>query len=213
MSGRPRPALDSAVHHVFVDCENVQSFDGSALPSGPVHLTLLFGSNQKRVELSFLEPLLNHAASAKIVRLETGGKNALDLTLAYYVGCCLANAPAARIHIVSKDRGYDPLVTHLNREETRAWRHDDFRQLPFVARVPLDLKPEHHELADLAVAKLERDKTSRPLRRKKLISYLRGPLKISGGDIQLDPVIEILRQRGLLQICEKGLITYPEFPR
>jgi hypothetical protein len=41
------------------------------------------------------------------------GKNALDFHLAFYLGEYLAKTPAAEFVILSKDKGFDPLVHHL----------------------------------------------------------------------------------------------------
>jgi len=56
----------------------------------------------------------------QLVRLTATGKNALDFTLAYYVGRAVAADPTGFFHIVSKDTGYDPLIEHLRSKHIRA---------------------------------------------------------------------------------------------
>ena len=47
------------------------------------------------------------------VNIAGTGKNAMDFHLAFYLGEILAKTPAARCVIVSKDKGFAPLVRHL----------------------------------------------------------------------------------------------------
>src|SRR5439155_14101082 len=101
------------VNHVFVDFENVHEIDLAIIGSKTVSFTLLLGSRQRRLDVSLVEKLLEHAGSVHLVRLASAGKNALDFALAYYVGRAVAADPTGCFHIVSKDAGYDPLIEHL----------------------------------------------------------------------------------------------------
>ena len=70
----------------------------------------------------------------QLVRLLSGGRNALDFTLVSYVGRAVAADPAGHFHIISKDTGYDPLIEHLQSRNIHAQRHNDFTTLPFTLR-------------------------------------------------------------------------------
>src|SRR5258706_7373163 len=105
--------LPPPVNHVFVDFENVHEIDLAIIGAKAVSFTLLLGSRQTKLDVSIVEKLLEHAASVQLVRLTSTGKNALDFTLAYYVGRAVAADPTGFFHIVSKDAGYDPLIEHL----------------------------------------------------------------------------------------------------
>jgi hypothetical protein len=123
--------LPPPVNHVFVDFENVHEVDHANIGSKAVHLTLLLGSRQTRLDVSLVEKLLEHAASVQLVRLGSGGRNALDFILAYYLGRAVVDDPAGCFHIVSRDAGYDPLIEHLRSKHIRAHRHNDFATLSF----------------------------------------------------------------------------------
>src|SRR6185369_16053281 len=124
--------LPPPVNHVFVDFENVHKIDLAVIGSRTVAFTLLVGPRQTKLEVSLVEKLFEHALSVQFVRLASSGRNALDFTLAYYVGRAVAADPTGLFHIVSKDTGYDPLIEHLRSRHICAQRHDSFATLTFT---------------------------------------------------------------------------------
>ena len=89
------------VNHVFVDFENVHEVDLTVIGNKSVTFTLLLGSRQTKLDVSLVEKLLEHVASVELVRLTSTGRNALDFTLAYYVGRAVSSDPTGYFHIVS----------------------------------------------------------------------------------------------------------------
>jgi hypothetical protein len=107
----------------------VHEVDLSIIGQKSVSLTLLLGPKQTKLDAALVEKLLQHAGSVHLVRLGTAGRNALDFTLAYYVGRAAVLDPAGFFHIISRDTGYDPLIAHLRSNHVRAHRHPDFASL------------------------------------------------------------------------------------
>src|SRR5258706_4981457 len=105
--------LPPPVNHIFVDFENVHKIDLAVIGSKAVSFTLLVGPRQTKLDVTLVEKLFEHALSVQLVRLTSAGPNALDFTLAYYVGRAVAADPTGFFHIVSKDAGYEPLIEHL----------------------------------------------------------------------------------------------------
>ena len=106
--------LSPPTNHVFVDFENVPEVDASIIGLKAVNFTLLLGANQKKLDAALVEKLMEHSASVQLVRLTSSSKNAVDFALAYYLGRAVLADPTAYFHLVSKDKGYDPLIEHLN---------------------------------------------------------------------------------------------------
>jgi hypothetical protein len=161
------------------------------------------------------------------VRLGSSGRNALDFTLAYYVGRAVAADPTGFFHIVSKDAGYDPLIEHRRSKHIRAHRHNDFTKLSFSspAKVPPsslpvaapDLKskskpksqkPRLEEWETRVLEHFSRASTTRPRSQKKLISYLIAFFGQKITEAEALDRIERLSQAGQLVINEKGVVTY-----
>ena len=125
--------LPPPLNHVFVDYENVQALDLTVIGNKCVTFTLLVGPHKKKLDVELVEQLFTHAASVEMVRVSASGRNALDFTLAYYLGRAVAADPAGFFHIISKDTGYDPMIVHLQSRHIRVRRHNDFSKLTFSA--------------------------------------------------------------------------------
>jgi hypothetical protein len=95
------PDLPLPVNHVFVDFENVHEIDLAVIGGKAVSFTLLVGPRQTKLDVSLVEKLFEHAVSVQLVRLTSSGKNALDFTLAYYVGRAVAAASLANTRDLS----------------------------------------------------------------------------------------------------------------
>jgi hypothetical protein len=214
-------------NHVFVDFENVTRIDPTILKSKNVNFTLLLGARQTKLDATLVEKLLVHAASLRVIRLTSSGKNALDFALAYYLGQAVAADPTGFFHIVSKDKGFDPLIEHLQTKHSRIIRCDDFATLSFfappkastVASSSVSSKPSalptlitapgnSDGVLALALARLRKSSAARPKSRKTLIRYLITHLGHDMDEAGVEPLIADLSQSGSVAIDGKGAVTY-----
>lgn len=226
--------LPPPVNHVFVDYENVQGIDLAVIGIKAVSFTLLLGPRQTKLDVPLVEKLLAHAASVQLLRLTSPGKNALDFTLAYYLGRAVLADPTGFFHIVSKDAGFDPLVEHLRSKHVRARRHDSFATLTFsgpsklpaasasapapnpkppaqklkVPAAPQVPPSKLYEREAQVLEHLRKPVTNRPRTEKKFLSYLVAYLGHNITEAEALDLIHHLSQAGHLAIDEKGAVTY-----
>jgi PIN domain len=99
---------------LLVDYENIGKLDLTAIPDG-VRVPFFFGASQRTVPTDFLKAALKLGERFVPIDIEGQGKNALDFHIAFYLGEYLARAPDTSCVILSKDKGFDPLVRHLTR--------------------------------------------------------------------------------------------------
>jgi hypothetical protein len=195
------------MNHVFVDFENVHEVDPSVIGARSVSLTLLLGARQTKLDAALVEKLMEHAATVQLVRLTSSGKNALDFTLAYYVGRAVMTDPNGCFHIVSKDTGFEPLIEHLRSRHIQAHRHDDFTTLTFSGPAkPPSAPPE--DLWTRVLERLGKNVTNRPKRKKALVSHLLAFLGKAVTEADVVNLIEKLRKAGRLSIGDKDAVTY-----
>jgi hypothetical protein len=64
------------------------------------------------------------------MRISGNGSNALDFHIAFYIGQLAQEDPRGFFHIISKDTGFDPLVTHLKSKQIFACRSAGIAQMP-----------------------------------------------------------------------------------
>ena len=63
------------------------------------------------------ESLQKMGDRAEYIRIASGGRNALDFHIAFYVGKIASAHSAACFQIVSRDTGFDPLIAHLQSQQ------------------------------------------------------------------------------------------------
>ena len=154
-----------------------------------------------------MEQLLRIGADVQVVCLESSGRNALDFTLAYYLGRAVIADPAAYFHIVSKDKGYDPLIAHLKSRHVRAYRHDDFKSVRLSQPQRTQSVPAGPLLSS-ALAHLKRNASNRPRRRTTLTRNLQNALGNGTSEADIASLIDRLLNAGHLSIDDKGRVTY-----
>jgi hypothetical protein len=226
--------LSPPVNHVFVDFENLRAVDPAIIGAKAVHLTLLLGASQTKLEATLVENLLQHAATVKMVRLASSGRNAVDFVLAYYLGRAVLADPCGYFHIVSKDKGYDPLIEHLRGKHIHARRHDDFTTLTFSASAktppaalppipppdaskskpspnpqpPPSTEPTLDELERGVLEHFRNPATTRPRTKTRLLSFLVAHHANKMTQPQASSLVDSLSRAGHLLIDANGKITY-----
>jgi hypothetical protein len=234
MSASHTPESRPPINYVFVDYENVPGADLTVIDDKTVYLTLLLGPRQTKLDVDLVETLLGRAASVQLVRLAAPGKNALDFTLAYHLGRAVQADPNAYFHIVSKDKGFDPLIEHLKCRHIRVMRHDDCSAItfsrpakqpalketqPIVPSAPtlktsapttkVSAKKEQESLLADAVEQLRKQLRNSPKTMKSLKSHLTSHLgKKVASDAEASSLITQLIDAKHIEVDAKGKVTY-----
>lgn len=202
------------IHFVFVDVENVTQIDVSILRSKSVHLTVILGANQKKLDADLVEKLISHPTKTKLIRLTKTGKNALDFVLAYEVGQKAAANPSAFFHVISKDKGFDGLITHLHNAKIRAQRHNDFSSLAISspAKTPDSADaPKTRRVEDRAHSlreQLKKVSQNRPKSKKTLLNFLKSHLGKDSTEAEALRAFESLRQSGAVTVDGNDKLNY-----
>lgn len=174
--------MSSHKNILFVDYENVGKVDLNAIPAD-VHVPFFFGASQKTVPTDFMRAALKLGPRFFPIDIEGQGTNALDFHIAFYLGEYLAANAQANCIILSKDKGFDPLVKHL------CGRDFNVRRAATIAEAFKAAKPKgtaapspqpkpvakSEVLSPLASALKwlsEMEERKRPQKRKGLIAYL-----------------------------------------
>jgi len=107
--------------YILVDFENVQPPDMGLLSGEQYQLRIFRGPHQNKLDFDIAESLQPHGDRVKYIQSDRHGKNALDFHIAFYMGRLLqeleANGTAAnsntRFVVISKDGGFDALISHV----------------------------------------------------------------------------------------------------
>ncbi len=219
------PTVDAYHHHVFVDFENVPSVDLSAIADLPVLVTLLIGGVQNKLDTDFVEQIHAHAAKVRLVKLAASGRNALDLTLAYYLGRAVVEHDTSELHIVSKDKDFEPLIAHLRARKVKVSRSESFASLPFLPmskpaaptkerRAPQKkatavAKGVPDDRANKVSARLKNPlNRNRPSTERALRAHLRTSLGKESSEEKVEAFLGELLAKRVLSVDAKGRVVY-----
>jgi hypothetical protein len=113
----------------MIDLENVQPETFSRFANNQFCVLVFVGANQNRLPFEMVASLQRLGFNADYVKISSCGNNALDFHIAYYVGKLAAKNPSACFYIVSKDKGFDPLLHHLDGQNIFARRFTNLEEI------------------------------------------------------------------------------------
>ncbi len=117
---------------VLIDSENVQPDSIEKLGYDHFRVFVFVGANQKRIDISIVKAVQALGAKGEYVQISGNGPNALDFHIAFYIGKYSAAYPDAYFHIISKDKGFDPLIKHLKEQNIFCSRCASVSEIPLV---------------------------------------------------------------------------------
>jgi hypothetical protein len=119
-------------NYVLIDYENVQPGALTVLEQEHFKVIVFVGANQAKISFDVASAIQRMGTNASYIKISGNGSNALDFHIAFYVGQLSAAEPDAYFHIISKDTGFDPLITHLKSKKIFASRSKDVMEIPIV---------------------------------------------------------------------------------
>ena len=99
---------------VLVDFENVQKLDLSILDES-YRAIVFVGASQAPPKAARNKATAHRFSRVDFQKIEGNGKNALDFHIAFHLGRTFETAPETECIVLSKDKGYDPLLVHPNK--------------------------------------------------------------------------------------------------
>ncbi|MCX6851686.1 MAG: PIN domain-containing protein [Verrucomicrobia bacterium] len=191
-------------NYIFVDFESVQDIDLALIEGKPVKVFLFIGEQQHKVSVELTMQALRLHDQVQVIKLERGGKNALDFVLAHHTGRQAAADPNGFIHILSKDKGFDALVAHLNEDKNGgAARSAVFAQIPALGNAHTATSRDRLDAVKAQFSKMKKGNTdSRPKKRKTLCSKIQEVFQRQLGDEDVQAVITGLEQKQWIRIVD-----------
>jgi len=189
--------------YVMVDFENVQPKNLEILKEHPFRVLVFIGSNQAKLPRHVVVPMQALGEKAKYVEIAGSGPNALDFHIAYYIGELATREPDAHFHIVSRDKGFDPLILYLrNRKKIHIRRETDLAEIPEL-RIPDTTSRD--EQIDAIVKNLRQRGHSRPRKVKTLQNTINTLFTKKLDQAELDAITDELRKRNLIEVRQNNV--------
>ena len=194
--------VSAGAKYVLVDFENVQPKNLELLKEHPFRVLVFIGANQTKFPRHFVVAMQALGEQADYVEIAGSGPNALDFHIAYYIGELAAKEPDSQFHIISKDRGFDPLIRHLKGKNIRVRREKDLAEIPEL-RIPDTTSRD--EQIDAIVKNLRQRGHSRPRKVKTLQNTINTLFTKKLDQPELDAITDELRKRNLIVVKQNNV--------
>ena len=185
------------VKYVLVDFENVQPKNLELLGEHPFTVLVFIGVNQAKLPRHFAIALQKLGEAAEYVEIEGSGPNALDFHIAYYIGELVGDNPKAKFYVVSKDKGFDPLIRHLKRKKIVVARVSDIAEIP---ELRMSKSTGSDEKIDAIVKNLKARGPSRPRKIKGLQNTINNLFTGKLNEKELNAMIARLQERKVVTV-------------
>lgn len=159
-------------HIYFLDFENLQSTEEELTNflDDNCEIYLFHGAHQNNFPAFWVKIAIELGQRLHIVQLKESANNALDFFISYYIGK-LSNDESLHFHVISNDKGYDPLIDHLTdagQKIDRIARSHNQTQIKAKPVLNHDIDPELVKLAKTALSR-----SNRPKHKEKLINLIK----------------------------------------
>ncbi len=180
---------------LLVDYENIHHVDFSVLPEQEIDIKIFVGQAQHKVPIELVQSVQRFGQSAEWIKITGMGKNALDFHIAFYLGKFSQDSSVNAFFILSKDKGFDPLIQHLNHLDIHCQRILNLQELPEHPISQMSQTTNHlTSILEKVIEDLEKiPKNKRPRKRTTLCQYIESFLtKTQLGDNEIDTLVDKL---------------------
>ena len=193
-----------ATNYVLIDFENVHPKNLELLTKHPFKVFVFVGANQSKVPFDLADSMQLLGNDAKYIKISGNGQNALDFHISYYVGELAGKDAGAEFHIISKDKGFDPLIKHLASRKIHVKRVKDIAEIPLL-RVPVTTSNDEKIAA--IVKNLGGRGQSRPRKIRTLENTINNLFTKKLDKDELSTLTKELQKRKLI-VVNKGNVSY-----
>ena len=188
---------------VLIDFESVQPAQLAALDHEHFKVIVFVGANQARIPFEIVDALQRMGGRAEYIKIAGSGPNALDFHIAFYIGQLAAADPSAYFHIISKDKGFDPLIQHLKAKKILASRSTCVSDMPLIKAV----NTSQQERLQFVMDKLRQPKATKPRTEKTLSSAISSLFQQQLAEEEIAALIAGLISAGFITVAENK-VTY-----
>jgi len=171
---------------LLVDFENVQQVDLSRLDDGS-HVVIFVGASQKAIPIDLVTSAQKLGSRVEWQKIEGNGSNALDFHIACHLGRVLERSPQLHCIVLSKDKGFDPLLRQLNKIGLKCRRINSLLELD-PKSAPVD-DPHYKRVVEVLG---KSDKKTRPRKLKTLSQHISSIFQKTIAQKDIDHIIDML---------------------
>jgi PIN domain len=121
---------------LFVDYENIQNIDLSVIQKQDIDIKIFLGQSQNKIPIELVQATQQFGQRVEWIKIEVAGNNALDFHIAFYLGRLSRDIAGGSFLVLSKDKGFDPLIQHINKTQIHCQRIENLIELSKAKDAP-----------------------------------------------------------------------------
>jgi hypothetical protein len=188
---------------LLVDFENVQQVELARLDDS-YRVTIFVGADQKSVPFDLVTRAQQLGSRVEWQKITGNGSNALDFFIAFHLGRVFDRTPRPECVVLSKDKGFEPLLKFLNANGMVCRRINSLAELHHKAAAPA---PEDQTLRRVVEVLGRLEKRGRPRKRKTLSQCISAMFQKKIHQEEVDHLISTMLANGLISEAH-NTITY-----
>lgn len=171
---------------LLVDFENVQQVDLSKLKDD-TSVIIFLGASQKNIPTEIVTSAQKLGNRIEWRQVEGNGSNALDFHIACHLGRILEKTPQVRCIVLSKDKGFDPLLKFLNKNGLKCKRINSLFELD-----PNSATTDNPNYTRVVEILSKSEKKSRPRKRTTLSQHISSIFQKKIQEKEIEEIIDRL---------------------
>ncbi|WP_146119203.1 PIN domain-containing protein [Blastopirellula marina] len=187
------------MNYLLIDYENVHPQTLERFSAKPTKVLVFYGATQKAPE-KLERQIKGLGHDAECIQISGCGRNALDFHITFTIGQLSKVDPDAHFHVLTMDKGFDPLIQYARRNGIYVQRHKN------AENVNSPKTSTEMTLEEKVIAILKRLRSlgkSRPKRLKTLSNAIKCWFQNKLGESELKQLIAALKQQGRISVDGK----------
>lgn len=176
---------------LLVDYENIQNIDLSVIQDPEIEIKIFVGQSQNKIPLELVQATQRFGHRVEWIKIDGSGSNALDFHIAFYLGRFSKDVGSGCFLVLSKDKGFDPLIKYINKNQISCQRIQSLLELSQEKDVLISQNTDSIAKVLENLSKIQKNK--RPRTRKTLRQHIKSLLtqkKLS--DQEIDTLVDTL---------------------
>jgi hypothetical protein len=190
---------------LLVDFENIQQVELTKLDDS-YRVIIFVGADQKSVPFDLVTKAQKMGTRVEWQKIVGNGSNALDFFIACQLGRVFEKTPRPDCTVLSKDKGFDPLLNFLNANGMKCRRIHSLGEVPSKAATEASV-PEDQKLRRVVEVLGKLEKRGRPRKRKTLSQCISAMFQKKIAQPEIDQIINAMFAAKLVSEAH-NTITY-----
>lgn len=190
----------SVTEYLLIDFENVRPAGIPAIHENQ-NVFIFAGDNQNKIDYDLVRATQPYGNRVQWIKIKGSGRNALDFHISFYLGKLSAIHAQASFFILSKDKGFDPLVRYLENSGIQCKRITQLQD--FITGKAVDVDGIYAKILKML---LKIDLARRPKRIRTLKAFIGSRDKLDG--VKVDTIIKRLADEKVIVLNEEK-VSYP----